>query len=310
LRRIRKDSLGYALSLDLLLALIPLTIMLGMVTADMDNMLYNVQDTIFESSMDRVAQDTANALVATSGTPQNWDKTGIKDNTTIGLANYNEGTGKPVESSISANKFAAAAADYNRNRNSSALQRMVGNQYGFCVKVFTLKDPKQVGLIGNSSAGNGAKDVMRVERIVLFSQFDTLCSLKNIKYTGETRVYTIDTSNFQTSYDSNQSYDYWILMVNNGFTGITVNINSNQIPFDSSNITEAYQIDPSYLNLNETDKSKFYDNTVTLNGTGSFPSSMDFYIVQTVKNSATADDITADTVVPKKCKFIFYLWAK
>ena len=310
MRRIRKDSLGYALSLDLLLALIPLTIMLGMVTADMDNMLYNVQDTIFGSSMDRVATDTVNALVSTSGTPYNWDKTGIKDNTTIGLANYDEGTGKPLESSISANKFAAATADYNANKENSKLQEMIGNQYGFFVNVSTLgNDPKQVGHIGDPPTDN-VTDVVRVERIVLFSQFDALCSLKDIRYTGETRVYTIDTSNFQTSYQSNQSYDYWILMVNNGFTGVTVNINSNQLLFDSSNITEAYQIDPSYLNLNETDKSKFYDNTVTLNGTGSFPSSMDFYIVQTVKNSAAANDIIADTVVPKNCKFVFYLWAK
>ncbi|MFZ0441196.1 MAG: hypothetical protein WAL81_00995, partial [Methanobacterium sp.] len=62
-----KDSRGFALSLDLLLALIPITLLLGFVAADMDNLLYQMEDTVFRSSMDRSAGDAVSTLLETSG---------------------------------------------------------------------------------------------------------------------------------------------------------------------------------------------------------------------------------------------------
>ena len=67
------DSWGYALSLDLLLAIIPLTLVMGFVAADMDNILYQTGDAVFRSSMDRVASDTVSTLLETSGTQNNWE---------------------------------------------------------------------------------------------------------------------------------------------------------------------------------------------------------------------------------------------
>ena len=70
------DSRGFAISLDLLLALIPITLLLGFVAADMDNILFQIEDTVFRSSMDRTAGDAVSTLVATSGDPNNWENTG------------------------------------------------------------------------------------------------------------------------------------------------------------------------------------------------------------------------------------------
>ena len=202
---IRRDSRGYALSLDLLLALIPLTIILGMVGADMDNMLYNVQDTVFRSSMDRVATDTVNALVSTSGTPLDWEKSPVTSSTVIGLANYDINN-KPIESSISASKFTTASVNFNTQGNNSALQRMIGTNYGFFVNVTTVGDHQPMGTIGNQPDST-AKDIVRIERVVIFTKYASISSLKNM---GPYIPYTVPA--FNTSYNSTQNYDYWILM--------------------------------------------------------------------------------------------------
>ena len=93
---------------------------------------------------------------------------------------------------------------------------------------------------------------------------------------------------FQTSFNSNQTYDYWILIANNvGFTNATVNVNNNPIIFNGTNITTATKINSNFLTMNSTNPSQYYNNTITLNATGGFPSSMDIYIVQAPKNSTS-----------------------
>ena len=303
---IRRDSRGYALSLDLLLALIPLTIILGMVGADMDNMLYNVQDTVFRSSMDRVAGDTVNTLVSTSGTPKDWDKTGITSSTVIGLANY-DSNNRSIESSISASKFAAASVDYNIQGNNSALQKMVGNGRSFFVNVTTINDHQPMGTIGTQPDSN-AKDIVRLERIVIFSKYGSISSLKNL---GAYIPYTVPA--FSTSYNSTtQKYYYWALIapIHNypTFTAATLNVNANPIVFSPDNITTAVKIN-DYLTTNSSNPDQLSSNTITLSCNGTASDSMDFYIVQTPSN-VSPTDVTPDTVSPKTCSFVFYLWTK
>ena len=302
---IRRDSRGYALSLDLLLALIPITLVLGMVGADMDNMLYNVQDTVFRSSMDRVAGDTVNTLVSTSGTPRDWDKNGITSSTVIGLANY-DSNNRPIESSISAGKFAAVITDVNTQGNNSALQKMVGNGRSFFVNVTTVNGHQPMGTIGNQPDSN-AKDIVRIERIVIFSKYGSISSLKNL---GAYIPYTVPA--FNTSYNSTQNYNYWALMapIPNYpiFTAATLNVNANPIVFSADNITKAFKIN-DYLITNSSNPNQLSSNTITLICNGTPSDSMNFYIVQTPIN-VSSTDVTPDTVSPKTCNFVFYLWAK
>ena len=210
-----------------------------MVGADMDNMLYNVQDTVFRSSMDRVAGDTVNTLVSTSGTPQDWDKTGITSSTVIGLANY-DSNNRPIESSISASKFTTAKVNYNTQGNNSALQKMVGDGHSLFVNVTTVNGHQPMGTIGNQP-DNNAKDIVRLERIVIFSKYGSISSLKNL---GAYIPYTVPA--FSTSYNSTQNYYYWALMApstnNQMFTAATLNVNSIPIVFSEDNITTAFKI--------------------------------------------------------------------
>jgi hypothetical protein len=295
------DSRGFAISLDLLLALIPITLVIGFVASDMDNLLFQMEDTVFRSSMDRAAGDAMSTLLQTSGTPSDWE---INGNTSIvGLAQVDPSTNTSQQGIVDPLKLAAL--------NTSQVQQLVGNQYGFYMNVSTVNNsgvPVSLKTLGNSSFGS-AKDVVRVQRIADASQFKVVSSLVGqILYQGGSRSFSLP--NFQTSYNSNQTYDYWILITNNvGFTNATVNINNNPTNFNSSNITTPAIINSNFLAINSTNQGQYNNNIVTLNATGSFPSSMNIYIIQTPKNT-TAGAVTSTSVVPKPSNFILYLWLK
>ena len=295
------DSRGFAISLDLLLALIPITLVIGFVASDMDNLLFQMEDTVFRSSMDRAAGDALGTLLETSGTPSTWE---INNNPQIvGLAQLNPSTNTPEQGNVDPIKLAALS--------TSEIQQLVGNQYSFYFNVSTINNsgtPVSLKTLGNSSFGS-AKDVVRVQRISQASQFKVVSSLVGqILYLGGSRSFSIPS--FQTSFTSNQSFDYWILISNNvGFTNATVNINNNPVNFNTGNLTTAALINPNFLITNSSNQNQFYNNTVTLNATGSFPSSMNIYIVQAPKNTAPGT-ITASSVVPQPSNFVLYLWLK
>jgi hypothetical protein len=296
-----KDSRGFALSLDLLLALIPITLLLGFVAADMDNLLYQMEDTVFRSSMDRSAGDAVSTLLETSGDPTDWEING--NSRIVGLAQYDTSKNGPMEGTIDPLKLAAVT--------TLQVQQLIGSNYDFYMNVSTINktgSPVSLRTLGNSSFAN-AKDVVRVERVSQASKFKVISSVVGqIRYLGGIRSFNIPS--FQTSFNSNQTYDYWILIANNvGFTNATVFINNNPINFTTANMTNAAMINSNFLNLNSSSPGTYYNNTVTLNATGAFPSSMDIYIIQTPKNTTSAQ-INTDTVVPKRTDFIFYLWLK
>jgi hypothetical protein len=295
------DSRGFALSMDLLLAIIPLTLVLGFVAADMDNILYQMEDTVFRSSMDRSAGDAASALLQTSGDPFDWEISG--NPTVVGLAQYDTSKGGPIEGTLDPLKIASIT--------QPQVEKLVGPNYNFYMNVSTINKtgtPSLIKSLGNNSFA-GAKDVVKVERVVLASKFKVVSSLiGEIRYTGGTRTFNIPT--FATSFNSNQTYDYWILIANNqGFTAATVNVNNNAINFNSGNINTAAKINSTFLSMNTTNPNQYLNNTLSLNATGSFPSSMDIYIVQTPKNVG-ASEINTNTVVPKSSIFDLYLWVK
>ncbi len=296
-----EDSRGFALSLDLLLALIPITLLLGFVAADMDNLLYQMEDTVFRSSMDRSAGDAVGTLLETSGSPTDWE---INGNTNVvGLAQFDPSKNGPMEGTIDPLKLAAITAPQ--------VQKLIGSNYDFYMNVSTINktgSPVSLKTLGNSSFAS-ATDVVRVERVAQASQFKVISSqVGQIRYLGGSRNFIIPS--FQTSFNSNLTYDYWILIANNaGFTNATVFINNNAINFSTGNLTNAALINSNFLNINSTNPGTYYNNTVTLNATGAFPSSMDIYIIQTPKNIASSQ-INTNSVVPKSTDFVFYLWTK
>ncbi len=303
----RDDPRGFLISMDLLFAIIPLTIVLGMVAADMGNILYEIEDTIYQSSTDRIAQDTMNTLAETPGSPSNWEQTGVTPNIT-GIAENSTSTGRPVPDTIDPNKLALLT--------NTSIQNLIGNNtYGFYLTITSINSTAinvtkgNNSVVGNSSSG--INSIVRVDKVVLCSKLESVTKLVGqIFYSGQTRIYTVPS--FQTSYFSTQNYDYYILFVNTGgnsSSSATVNINNNPINLTSTNIFQGYgPINSTFLNTNSSNSTQLFSNTVTLNiTTNTIGSSMDFYIVEAPKNTASSY-ITNSNVVLQDCNLTLYLW--
>lgn len=296
------DSRGFLISMDLLIAIIPLTIILGMVTADMGNIMYELEDTVFRGSLDRTAADAMNTLLETSGTPPEWEKTG--NISIVGLAKYDLSKSKPIEGTISPNKLEFVL------NNPSYVQDLFGNSYGYYFTINTMDTNTSMGSQGTYNSS--APEVVRVDKVVLCSRLETVSSLLGeIRYTGQSRNYIAPS--FQTSKRYTDRYDYYILFVNTGgaaANSATVKINTNSITIPSAQIYNAQLINSSYLLINSSNVNQFFNNSVEVNMTSSsFGSSMDFYIVQVPKGTGSSY-VNYNNVVPKKCMFILYVWPK
>jgi hypothetical protein len=289
---INDDSRGFAFSLDLLLAIIPITILLGMAAADMDNVLYTMETTIFQGSNDRVAVDTVNTLLETSGDPLNWEQTGNPPNV-AGIAYYDPLKGTPVKGTISSNKL-TALTDFD-------VQNLVGPNYKFNLTVIKTDNNQTIKALGTNV---NSSNVVKVERSALYSQLPVVSKIQSvISGSGSIRPYTNPPNQFQTSASSLASHDYWILVENNGYNYANITINNNTIYMGPTNISTATKIDPSFLKSDIT----FYNNTVTII-TGSSPgTSMNLYIVE-VASGTGVGDINLANIQPKPCNFQFYLW--
>jgi hypothetical protein len=292
------DSLGFAISIDLLLALIPITLMLGMVTADMDNIMFQMQDTIFRGSTERVAADTVNTLLTTSGQPVDWENTG--NPIVPGLAQYDNIKGMPIEGTISSSKLAALTP--------SLLQNMIGSDYNYNMTVTSLEDNSTISTIGNNLNGN---DIVRIQKDALYAKLQAVYSIVGqIRGSGSIRPYPSGT--FATSYNYLQTYNYWIIVNNNGYNpaNVTVKIVNNVTnTVTLTSLTNPTQINSNYLKSNQTSPNQFFNNTITVNAGAPPGNSMDLYIVQ-VPKSVSQNDININNIVAKACKLEFYLWPK
>ncbi len=292
------DSRGFAISIDVLLALIPLTIVLGMVAADMDNIMYQMEDAIFRGSNDRAAVDAMNVLIKTPGTPTNWQQTG--NPSVVGLVKFDSTTNTAAEGQLAPSKLNAL--------NATHMQELVGNK-SFYLNVTLVDGDVPVRTVTNSPVGipPNATDVVRVQKVALCSKYEIVSSIVGqIFYSGASRQYQAPT--FQTSYNNNQTYDYWIFIQNNGFSSVSVLIRGNTILLNTPQlINTPYKINSTFLNTSAANPNTLYDNIVQVTPTGTPGNTMDFYIVQTPKNVSEID-INKNTVTNQNFRFQLYVW--
>jgi hypothetical protein len=297
--KIIKDNQGFVFSLDLLLALIPITIIFGAVVMNMDNIMYLSQNTILQGSLDRHASDVADALVETSGVPYNWEQTG--NTSTIGLAKYDIRTGLPEKNYLSPAKVAAM--------DENNLGELIGPQYGYFLNITTTDGLtiKKLGTYNESTL-----NIVRVERYVLTSKLERIASIEGLirdagqPRTGQPRTYN---TNFPTNNAYLQIYDYWVIVINRGYDSAFVDVNNNRvIPPNEINqhITEIKkQINETYLYNNTT----FQDNILTVRTQSNPGASMDVYVIAAPKGTP-AEQINLDNIRPRMARLILYLWIR
>jgi len=304
-----RDSRGYALSLDLLLALIPLTLVLGLVAADMDNLMYQMQDVIYRGSTERVAADTMNTLLTTSGDPYNWEEndSSLK---VPGLAIYDEESRQPRKYYLLPAKLLSIT--------SPQIQTLLGDEYGYSLNISSVSSGTNVllrGTRGDASVDPDAEEVVRVERIVLYSPFEIVSDAVNIRGTG--KPITIEGNTFPTNIEYNSLFDYYVYVNSTGPTPVTaawVDINTVTVvkPNDFSGGTNPVikLIDPaeygSDVLKNETE---LLPNDVTIRLAGSPTDKMNVYILKVPKGTPIGEIILTGANT-QKYRAVLYVWIR
>lgn len=101
------DSKGIIFTTDLLLALVIVTVAIGLASSQFENLNYQIQDFTGRQSLEKTVNDAADYLVKSSGNPNNWEtQKPIPSNSLPGLAILN-GNGYAQSQLVSGDKMAA-----------------------------------------------------------------------------------------------------------------------------------------------------------------------------------------------------------
>ena len=88
------DNSGQIFTIDTLLALLLITLLIGVSANTMGIVGDKILEYSSEQSIQRIASDTADVLIKTPGTPENWENYNYFTNITPGLADIGNGTNK------------------------------------------------------------------------------------------------------------------------------------------------------------------------------------------------------------------------
>ncbi len=105
--KIIRDKQGQAFSLDVMLALIIITVIIGVSADAMDITSYKMREYSARFSLERTTTDAADILIKTSGSPDNWEIYNLSflTDVTPGLAKINITTGRTVPNTLAFRKI-------------------------------------------------------------------------------------------------------------------------------------------------------------------------------------------------------------
>ncbi|MBM4241450.1 MAG: hypothetical protein FJ150_07320 [Euryarchaeota archaeon] len=98
------DEIALAFSTDAMLAIVIITVILGISADAMDIASYRLQDYSSRFSLERITTDAADILIKTPGSPEDWDQCYFCSYMTPGLAKINPTTGTTIPNTISFEK--------------------------------------------------------------------------------------------------------------------------------------------------------------------------------------------------------------
>jgi hypothetical protein len=153
-----RDRKAQLFTLDLLLALVPLTLLLGISANALSGTMVQIQDYYESYSMQRRVNDALDVLIRTPGEPAQWNSS--VSPTTLGLAFYDTSANRSLSHIIDENKFAIL--------NVSLLEGFLGTPYPY---VNLSMVDLQNGTLALNRCNGSYEDVSRVysaERNILY----------------------------------------------------------------------------------------------------------------------------------------------
>lgn len=109
-----KDKQAMVFSIDLMLALVIITVVLGLSADAMDITGSKMEDYACGNSLERIAKASADMLIKTPGSPENWDELNDLSGVTPGLADLNSTSTKTHSNVINISKINRLKENYDK----------------------------------------------------------------------------------------------------------------------------------------------------------------------------------------------------
>lgn len=176
--------------MDLMLALIIITVLLGLSADAMDIAGWKIQDSSYANFLERITIGAADMLIKNPGSPENWEESGDFCGVTPGLAEVDPVTMKVRPNILSVRKINCLKENYDELMRGRVIPPYCNSSLTIAPMDQSL-EPVTMGKLNSSSS----TDVIVVNRSVLCNFFNT------------TTVVFIDTMKYNSSLPEN-SYEY------------------------------------------------------------------------------------------------------
>ncbi|MEN6291380.1 MAG: hypothetical protein ABFD07_05110 [Methanobacterium sp.] len=160
-RDFKKDNKAQIFSLDVLLALIVITVILGISADAMDLVSYKAQDYSSRLSLEGITTNAADMLIKSSGSPDEWEDYGIKGDTVPGLAKKE--AGRTVPNTLSFIKILKLKDNYAPLMCGSVLPYGVNSS----MAIYPIDPSLSPIIVMNDTVPEGASEVAVANRTVL-----------------------------------------------------------------------------------------------------------------------------------------------
>lgn len=159
--------------MDLLLALVPLTIVLGMSANAISGVTTQIQDYIYIYSMQRVTNDAIDALVKSRGTPPDWNYTNPPN--IVGLARNDTETNLQMPVWLDKDKV--------RDMNVTFLEVLLNRQYPyFNLSIVDLNETHYFTRSWSRGSRADASNIVAIERRALLDITNILNEIHQISH--------------------------------------------------------------------------------------------------------------------------------
>ncbi len=143
-------------------ALFLITLLIGLSANAMDNAGYKILEYSSEQSLQRIAGDTADVLIKTPGSPENWEEGNPSTLATPGLAEIDYRTKMIVGNTLSMRKI------FYLKDNPNLLKRMLPSGMDYSLMIYPTNTSLPIIEVQNKNPPKGVKDVSVINRTVLY----------------------------------------------------------------------------------------------------------------------------------------------
>ena len=156
------DRRGQVFTIDAMFALILLTVIIGMSADAMDIVGNKICDYSTETSLDRIANDAADILINTPGSPENWEEIKYSTHITPGLAKYEIGKKRVVSNTLSMRKMSRL------KHEPEMLTKMLPESTSYNLIIYPTDQSLPIFVVQNQTPPNNIGDITVINRTILY----------------------------------------------------------------------------------------------------------------------------------------------